>query len=185
MIFNETPLHGAYTIDLEKRGDDRGWFARAFCEREFAEHGLETRFVQMNNSYNPKRGVLRGMHFQRPPHAEVKVVRCVRGALFDFIVDLRASSPTYRQWFGAELSADNRRCMYVPRGFGHGFVTLSDDVEAMYLVSAFYAPQSEGGVRYDDPALNIELTTAVTEISEKDLAWPDVDQQDLSVLADL
>lgn len=177
MIFNETPLVGAYTIELEKRGDDRGWFSRMFCEREFADHGLESRYVQMNNSYNTKKGVLRGMHYQLPPAAEVKVVRCVRGALYDFIVDLREGSPTFKKWFGAELSAENRVMMYVPRGFGHGFITLSDDVEAMYLVSEFYAPECERGVRYDDPAIGVKLPVEVTEISPKDAAWPDLDSE--------
>jgi dTDP-4-dehydrorhamnose 3,5-epimerase len=177
MIFNKTPLAGAYTIDLEKRGDDRGFFARMFCEQEFAAHGLETRFVQMNNSYNTKKGVLRGMHYQLPPAAEVKVVRCVQGALYDFIVDLREGSPTFMQWYGAELSAENRTMMYVPRGFGHGFITLTDDVEAMYLVSDFYAPETERGVRWDDPALGVTLPVAVTEISPKDAAWPDLNPE--------
>lgn len=175
MIFNQTPLHGAYTIDLEKRGDDRGFFARMFCEKEFAEHGLETKFVQVNNSLSTKAGVLRGMHYQLPPFAEVKVVRCVRGALWDFIVDLRPDSPTFKQWFGAELSAENRTMMYVPRGFGHGFITLTDDTEAVYLVSAFYGPEQERGVRYSDPSIGVELPIQPTEVSPKDAAWPDLD----------
>jgi len=177
MIFKKTPLHGAYTIDLEKRGDDRGFFARMFCEREFAEHGLETRFVQVNNSLSTKAGVLRGMHYQLPPFAEVKVVRCVRGSLWDFIVDLRPDSPTFKSWFGAELSAENRTMMFVPRGFGHGFITLTDDTEAVYLVSAFYGPQQERGVRYDDPAIGVSLPIQPTEISPKDAAWPDLDAE--------
>ncbi len=167
---------GAYTIDIEKRGDDRGFFARMFCEHEFAEHGLETRFVQMNNSQNTKKGVLRGMHYQLPPKGEVKVVRCIRGALYDFIVDLRADSPTFKQWFGAELSSSNRTMMYVPRGFGHGFITLTKDVEAIYLVSAPYAPEYERGVRYNDPAIGVQLPVEVTEISSKDDSWPDLDE---------
>ncbi len=175
MLFHPTPLNGAFTIDIEKRGDDRGFFARMFCEREFADHGLVSKFVQMNNSYNKKKGVLRGMHYQLPPAAEVKLVRCVQGAIYDFIVDLREGSPTFKQWFGAELSAENRTMMYVPRGFGHGFITLTDDVEAMYLVSDFYAPECERGVRYNDPAIGVTLPVEVTEISDKDAKWPDLD----------
>lgn len=175
MIFNRTPLEGAYTIDLEKRGDDRGFFARMFCEKEFGEAGLETRFVQINNSLSAHKGTLRGMHYQLPPSAEVKVVRCVRGALWDVILDLRAGSPTFGKWFGAELTSENRTMMYVPRGFAHGFVTLTDDTEAMYLVSAFYAPDAERGVRYNDSAVGIDWPVAPVEISDKDRSWPDLD----------
>ncbi len=175
MRFNKTPLDGAYTIDLEKRGDDRGFFARLFCEKEFSAAGLETRFVQINNSSSATRGTLRGMHFQLPPAAEVKVVRCIKGALYDVIVDLRPDSPTFMRWFGAELSAENRRMMYVPRGFAHGFITLADDTEAFYLVSAFYAPECERGLRFDDPAVGIEWPLSPTEMSEKDKSWPDLD----------
>lgn len=175
MIFNPAPLQGAYTIELEKRGDARGFFARLFCEKEFGNAGLETRFVQINNSSSAKRGTLRGMHYQLPDAAEVKVVRCIKGALYDVIVDLRPDSPTFKQWFGAELSAENRRMMYVPRGFAHGFITLEDDTEAFYLVSAYYAPENERGLRYNDPAIGIEWPIAPTEISEKDAKWPDLD----------
>jgi len=175
MIFNATPLHGAYTIELEKRGDDRGFFARMFCQKEFADHGLETNFVQMNNSLSVKAGVLRGMHYQLPPFAEVKLVRCVSGSLFDFIADIRPDSPTFGKWFGAELSAANRTMMYVPRGFAHGFVTLEDNTEAVYLVSNVYGPEHERGVRFDDPAIAVQLPCDVTEISPKDAAWPDLD----------
>lgn len=175
MLFNKTPLEGAYTIDLEKRGDDRGFFARLFCEREFSTSGLETRFVQINNSLSAKRGTLRGMHFQLPPAAEVKVVRCIKGSLYDVIVDLRSDSPSFKRWFGAELSAENRRMMYVPRGFAHGFITLFDNTEALYLVSAFYAPEQERGLRFNDPAIGIEYPLVPTEMSEKDKTWPDLD----------
>lgn len=175
MLFNPTPLLGAFTIDLEKRGDDRGFFARFFCEKEFSEAGLETRFVQINNSSSGKRGTLRGMHYQLPDAAEVKVVRCIKGALFDVIVDLRPDSPTFKQWFGAELTAENRRMMYVPRGFAHGFITLEDDTEAFYLVSAFYAPQNERGLRWNDPAIGIQWPVNPVDISEKDGKWPDLD----------
>jgi dTDP-4-dehydrorhamnose 3,5-epimerase len=175
MKFNKTPLVGAYTIDLEKRGDDRGFFARMFCEREFGEAGLETHFVQVNNSLTGKKGTLRGLHYQLPPAAEVKVVRCVRGALWDVIVDIRAGSPTFGKWFGAELTAENRSMMYVPRGFAHAFVTLTDDAEAIYLVSAFYSPENERGVRWNDPAVGIDWPVEPVEISEKDGKWPDLD----------
>lgn len=174
MKFNPTPLAGAHTIELERRGDDRGFFARFFCEREFADAGLETRFVQINTSLTGKAGTLRGLHYQLPPAAEVKVVRCLKGALFDVIVDLRPDSPTYRKWFGAELTAENRVMMYVPRGFAHAFVTLAPDTEALYLVSAFYSPDDERGVRWNDPAIGIDWPVAPVEISEKDRNWPDL-----------
>jgi len=175
MIFNETPLSGAYLIDLEKRGDDRGFFARAFCRNEFAEHGLETEFVQMNNSLSASRGTLRGMHYQLDPAAEVKVVRCVAGSLWDVILDLRPASPTFGQWFGAELTSENRRMMYAPRGFAHGFLTLSDDTEAFYLVSAFYAPDRERGIRWNDPRFAIEWPLHPMVISDKDRDRADFD----------
>lgn len=175
MKFVPSPLAGAYTIEAERRGDHRGFFARVFCEREFGETGLETRFVQVNNSLTGARGALRGMHLQLPPAAEVKVVRCIRGALYDVIIDLRPDSPSYLKWFGAELSADNRVMMYVPRGFAHGFQTLSEDAEALYLVSAFYAPECERGVRFDDPHFGIHWPMAPTEMSAKDREWPDWD----------
>src|SRR3954447_10838807 len=132
MIFTETPLKGAFLIDLEKRGDDRGFFARAFCENEFGANKLSNRFVQINNSLSAQRGTLRGMHYQLAPKAETKVVRCIRGGLFDVILDLRPGSTTFGRSFGAELNAENRRMMYVPKGFAHGFITLSDDTEAFY-----------------------------------------------------
>lgn len=173
MIFHKTPLDGARVIELEKRGDDRGFFARFFCEKEFAAEGLETRFVQINNSLSSKKGTLRGLHYQLPPSGEVKVVRAIRGALYDVIVDLRAGSPTFGKWFGAELSAENRMMMYVPRGFAHAFITLTDDTEALYLVSDFYAPECERGLRFNDPALGIDWPIEPVEVSEKDRSWPD------------
>jgi dTDP-4-dehydrorhamnose 3,5-epimerase len=175
MKFNETPLSGAFTIDLERRGDDRGFFARMFCENEFSEAGLETNFVQVNNSLTAKRGTLRGLHYQLPPASEVKVVRCVRGALWDVIVDIRPGSSSYGKWYGTELTAENRRMMYVPRGFAHAFLTLRDDTEAIYLVSAFYAPDRERGLRWDDSAIGVDWPEKPTEISEKDAAWPDLE----------
>jgi dTDP-4-dehydrorhamnose 3,5-epimerase len=177
MKFRETPLQGAYLIELERRGDERGFFARFFCEKEFGAVGLETRFVQINNSLTGARGALRGLHYQLPPSAEVKVVRAIRGALWDVLVDLRLGSPTYLKWFGAELNEDNREMMYVPRGFGHGFVTLTDNVEALYLVSAFYDPGAERGVRWDDPAVAIEWPVTPAVISDKDRSWPDLNAE--------
>jgi dTDP-4-dehydrorhamnose 3,5-epimerase len=175
MIFQPSPLADAFLIDLEKRGDERGFFARLFCEREFAAAGLENRFVQINNSLTGRRGTVRGMHYQLPDAAEVKVVRCIKGSLFDVIVDLRPDSPTFKKWFGAELTAENRRMMYVPRGFAHGFITLADETEAFYLVSAFYSPSHERGLRPDDPAIGIRWPIPVAELSQKDAAWPDLD----------
>ena len=177
MKFHRTSLEGAYLIELEKRGDDRGFFARFFCEKEFGAAGLETRFVQFNNSLTVNRGALRGLHYQLPPAAEVKVVRVIKGALWDVIVDLRAGSPTYRKWFGAELDEENRMMMYVPRGFGHGFVTLTDNVEALYLDSAFYSPEAERGLRWNDPAIGINWPAEPQEMSDKDRKWPDLDPE--------
>ncbi len=168
MIFTKTPLEGAWVIELEKRGDDRGFFARAFCTREFAAQGLVERFVQINDSLSAKKGTLRGMHYQLAPKAETKVVRCVRGALWDAIIDLRPSSPTFGKSFGAELTADNRRMLYVPKGFAHGFVTLADDTEAFYLVDEFYAPEQERGLRWDDPRFAIPWPAKPAVISDKD-----------------
>jgi dTDP-4-dehydrorhamnose 3,5-epimerase len=175
MIFQETPLKGAFTIDLEKRGDARGFFARVFCEREFREHGLVTHFVQVNNSTSADRGTLRGMHYQLAPKAETKLVRCIRGALLDVILDLREGSPTFGKSFGAELSADNRRMMYVPKGFAHGFLTLTDDTEAFYFVDEFYAPEHERIVRYNDPKFGIEWPQAAQVLSDKDRNARDFD----------
>jgi dTDP-4-dehydrorhamnose 3,5-epimerase len=168
MRFHSTPLAGAYVIELDKREDERGFFARLFCEREFAEAGLETRFVQINNSLSRDRFTLRGMHYQLGEAAEVKLVRCVNGALWDAILDLRSGSATFGQSFGAELSADNHHMMYVPRGFAHGFLTLTEDVEALYLVSAFYAPERERGVRWNDPRFAIRWPAKPRIISDKD-----------------
>jgi dTDP-4-dehydrorhamnose 3,5-epimerase len=175
MRFISTPLRDACLIALEPLADERGFFARTFCEREFAAAGLETRFVQVNNALSCKRGTLRGLHYQLPPSAEVKVVRCLRGALYDVIVDLRPDSPTFRQWFGAKLDEDNRIMMYVPRGFGHGLLTLTDDVETLYLASAFYAAADERGLRHDDPAFAIRWPIEPVEVSSKDRSWPRFD----------
>jgi dTDP-4-dehydrorhamnose 3,5-epimerase len=173
MRFDTTQLDGAWLIGLEPANDNRGFFARTFCTREFAERGLETAFVQQSTSFSTARGTIRGMHFQREPAAEVKVVSCARGAIYDVIVDLRKRSPTYRRWQGFELSAENRRRLYIPAGYAHGFQTLSDDAEVEYLISEFYAPDSASGVRYDDPAFAISWPLSVASISDKDRLWPD------------
>lgn len=175
MKFSPTPLAGAFLIDLEKRGDDRGFFARAFCENEFAAQGLSSRFVQVNNSLSVFKGTLRGMHYQLAPKAETKVVRCIRGALWDVILDLRKESPSFGQYFGAELSAENRRVMYVPKGFAHGFITLQEDTEAFYFVDEFYAPANERGVRWNDPRFKIEWPLQPVVISDKDRDQNDFD----------
>ena len=147
MIFTPTGLDGAFVVEIEPRGDDRGFFARTFCRREFEKNGLQVDFVQANTAFSKEKGTLRGMHFQRPPHAEAKFLRCVRGAVFDVMIDLRPESPTRKKWFGVELTAENRKMVFVPAGFAHGYLTTAADTEVFYLVSAFYAPEAEGGVQ--------------------------------------
>jgi dTDP-4-dehydrorhamnose 3,5-epimerase len=176
VIFTPTPLANAFVIGLEPHADERGGFARAFCAKEFAEQGLVTEYVQANLSTNTQAGTVRGMHYQRHPYSEVKLVRCVVGIIYDVIVDLRQDSPTYLQWFGAELSQDNGLMMYVPQGFAHGYQALTAGATAHYMVSAYYAPDAEGGLRYDDPALNINWPIPVTDVSPKDARWPLVDE---------
>lgn len=173
MIFTETPLAGAYLLDVERRTDERGFFARAWCEEEFAAHGIVAPPLQANLSSNPTRGTLRGLHYQLPPHAESKLVRCTRGALYDVIVDLREESPTYRQWFGVELTAASFRMLFVPERFAHGFLTLADDTDILYQVSAKYTPGAERGLRWNDPAIGIHWPLPPTLISEKDQQQPD------------
>jgi dTDP-4-dehydrorhamnose 3,5-epimerase len=175
MFFNPTPLLGAYLIDLDKKEDERGFFARTFCEHEFSEHNLVSRICQVNNSLSKRKGTLRGMHYQLAPKAETKIVRCTRGALYDVILDLRTDSPTFGKNFGAELTADNRRMMYVPKGFAHGFITLVDDTEALYLVDEFYSPENERGLRYDDPKFQLQWPAEPTVISERDKSHPSFD----------
>lgn len=172
MKFIPTQLAGATLITPERREDARGWFARVYCEREFEAHGLPTRMVQTNLSLTRRAGTLRGMHWQQAPHAEDKLVRCARGAIWDCVVDLRPQSPTYLQWFGAELSENNGHMLLVPKGFAHGFVSLSDDAAVTYQVSAFYTPEAERGARYDDPAFGIRWPVAVLDMSDKDRNWP-------------
>jgi dTDP-4-dehydrorhamnose 3,5-epimerase len=174
VLFEETSLRGAFVIDLERREDERGFFARTFCAEEFGDHNLETSLVQANMSWNPRQGTLRGMHFQHAPHAEVKVIRATRGAIYDVIIDLRKGSPTFKQWIGVELTAENRRALYVPEGFAHGFQTLVPDCEVHYLVTEFYTPSAEDGVRWNDPAFAIEWPDPEHAfVSPKDAAWPD------------
>ena len=172
MIFTATQLDDAWLIDLEPREDERGFFARIWCRRELAAHGLDTEIAQKSVSYNRQCGTLRGPHFQRSPHEEIKIVRCMRGAIFDVIVDLKPGSPTYLQWHGFELSAENRRALYVPKGFAHGFQALTDHAEVAYQISAFYATEAAAGYRYDDAAFGIVWPLPVSVISERDLRWP-------------
>jgi len=173
MLFTETELKGAFIVDLEQRADNRGFFARTWCQHEFEQQGMVARIVQANMSYNIHKGTLRGMHFQNAPYMETKLVRAVRGAIYDVIIDLRADSPTYKRWIGVELTADNRRALFVPEGFGHGFQTLTDDADVMYQVSEFYTPGAEGGLRYNDPAFDIQWPLPVSVISDKDATWAD------------
>lgn len=172
MVFTETKLSGAFIIDLERREDSRGFFARAFCQHEFGDHGLKPLIAQANIGFNRRRGCLRGMHFQYPPAAETKVVRCTRGAVLDIIVDLRPESPTYLEHVSVELTADNHRAIYIPERFAHGYQTLEDETETSYQVGEFYTPAAEGGLRYDDPALALTWPLPISEISEKDAEWP-------------
>ncbi len=172
MIFTRTALAGATIVDIERREDARGHFARTYCEREFAANGLPTRMVQTNMSLTRRAGTLRGMHYQVEPHGEGKLVRCVRGAIWDAIVDIRPESPTYCRWVGVELSEANGRMLLVPKGFAHGFVTLTDDAAVTYQVSEFYTPESERGARHDDPAFGIEWPVPVLDMSDKDRSWP-------------
>jgi dTDP-4-dehydrorhamnose 3,5-epimerase len=174
VLFTPLELEGAYVVDLERRDDERGFFARTWCANEFAEHGLSTDIVQCNLSFNRRRATLRGMHFQREPHAEAKLIRCTRGAIYDAIIDLRPESPTYLRWIGVDLTADNRRALYVPEGFAHGYQTLVDDTETFYQVSEFYSPGFEDGVRWNDPAFGIEWPYPDAPLlSAKDASWPD------------
>jgi dTDP-4-dehydrorhamnose 3,5-epimerase len=171
MIFLETSLKGAFILDLERREDSRGFFARVFCQREFAEYGLKPLIAQANVAFNKHKGTVRGMHFQFPPAAETKLVRCTRGAILDIIVDLRPESPTFLDHVAVELTADNHRALYVPERFAHGYQVLQGGTETSYQVGEFYTPAAEGGLRYDDPGLGLAWPLPVTEISPKDGAW--------------
>ena len=173
MIFTETKLGGAFIVDVQPLRDERGFFARSWCEDEFAAHGINMPPVQANLSSNPRRGTLRGMHYQLPPHEETKLVRCTRGAICDVIVDLREESPTYRQWVAVELTADSYRMLVVPGRFAHGFLTLAADTDVTYQVSAKYTPGAERGLRWNDPAIGIAWPFAPVLVSDKDSAHPD------------
>jgi dTDP-4-dehydrorhamnose 3,5-epimerase len=172
MKFTETKLKGAFIIDLEPRSDERGFFSRSFCQKEFEAHGLKTTIAQANISFNYRKGIVRGLHFQFPPAAETKFVRCSRGAIVDVIVDLRPESPTYLQHVAVELTADNRRGLFVPERFAHGYQVLEDNTETTYQVGEFYTPSAESGLRYSDPRLGIEWPLPATDMSEKDARWP-------------
>lgn len=172
MKFFETKLAGAFVIELDPHEDSRGFFARTFCAREFGEHGLATAFVQCSLSLTRRKGTVRGLHFQRTPASEVKLVRCTGGAIHDVIVDLRPNSPTYLQHVAVELSAKNRRAVYVPTMFAHGFQALNEDSEVFYQIDQYYSPQASSGIRYSDPRLGISWPLPITDISEKDTTWP-------------
>ncbi len=176
MIFKETALQGAYIIEMEAFEDKRGYFARTFCSNEFEARGLKGNVAQCSISYNALRGILRGMHYQVEPHSETKLVQCVRGGLYDVIIDLRPLSATYCCWFGVELTEDNRRLLYVPEGFAHGFQTLQDDTAVYYQISEFYSPQSARGVRWNDPVFGIDWPLANPIILEKDRHLPDYER---------
>jgi dTDP-4-dehydrorhamnose 3,5-epimerase len=175
--FIPTPLSGAWLIELDKFKDERGWFARSWCQREFAELGLDSRLVQCNLSFNKNAGTLRGLHYQAAPYAESKLVRCISGAIYDVIVDLRQDSETYLQWGGYELSADNDLALFVPMGFAHGFQTLEDEITVFYQMSEFYVPESSRGLRYNDPLLNIDWPLPVGLINERDRSYPDYSRE--------
>jgi len=174
MIFIETKLAGAYIIKPELYQDERGFFARTWCQREFEQHGLNPHLAQCNISFNEKKGTLRGMHFQLPPFAEAKLVRCTMGAVYDVIIDLRVDSPTFKQWVAVELTSQNRTMLYIPEGFAHGFQTLVDQSELFYQMSEFYRPESARGIRWNDTAFQIEWPINDIVISPKDLAYPDI-----------
>jgi dTDP-4-dehydrorhamnose 3,5-epimerase len=173
MIFTGTTLKGAFLIEPERRQDERGFFARTWCQSEFAAAGLQTDWVQCNISFNKERGTLRGMHYQARPYEEAKLVRCTMGAVYDVIIDLRADSPTFRQWLAAELTSDNRLMLFIPKGFAHGFQTLTDETEVFYHMSQVYAPEYARGVRWDDPAFKISWPAEQRIISARDRSFPD------------
>ena len=183
MIFTETKLKGAFIIDIQRHEDPRGFFARGFCQREFEEHGLKPVIAQGNIAHNRLKGTIRGMHFQFPPAAETKLVRCTRGAIVDIIVDLRPESPTYLQHIAVELTADNYRALYVPERFAHGYQTLEDQTDTSYSVGEFYAPGTEGGLLYNDPRLGLEWPLPVSVISDKDKVWKPLNEQEADLKA--
>jgi len=171
--FIETSLSGAFIVEPEQLKDERGFFARTFCRREFEARGLETEFIQHSISYNHKQGIVRGMHYQADPYQEVKLVRCTRGSIYDVILDLRESSPTYCQWQAVELTDDNWQALYIPEGFAHGFQTLSDHCEVLYQISQYYQPDAARGVRWDDPAFGINWPISAPILSDRDRSFGD------------
>ncbi len=168
MVFIETPLAGAFVIKLEPFQDERGLFARTFCQKEFEQIGHTENFVQFNHSMTVAKGCIRGMHFQKPPFAEIKLIRCIKGKVWDVIVDIRQNSMTFLKWFGVELSAENQKMIYIPKGFAHGFQTLEPNTELIYHHTAFYTPSAEGGLKYDDPKLKIDWKLTPEQLSKKD-----------------
>ena len=176
MNFTAAKLEGVYIIEPVLFEDERGWFARTFCKNEFAEIGHTKEWVQINHSFTNKKGTIRGMHYQLPPFSEIKLVRCIAGSIFDVVIDLRKDSATYLQWFGIELSAKNKKMIYIPEGFAHGFQTLSDDSELIYHHSQFYTPGVEGGIGYDDPKINIKWREEVAMVSVRDVQHPLLDE---------
>ncbi len=173
MIFQETPIPGAFIVDLEKHEDERGYFGRVWCSREFKGHDLNPNLAQANVSFNRKRGTMRGLHHQLPPHAETKLFKCTGGSIYDVIVDLREDSPKYCTWYGVELSAEKERCLYVPEGCAHGYLALTDGTKILYYTSEDYSPELERGIRYDDPLFDIKWPVRISVVSEKDRSWPD------------
>lgn len=173
MIFSQTPIPGVWVIDIDPRRDERGFFARTWCREEFERHGLDARLVQCNISYNERRHTLRGMHFQCAPHEEPKLVRCTRGRMYDVVLDLRRDSPTFCRWYAIELSAENRRALFIPAGCAHGFLTLEDSTEVLYQMGEYYHPESARGVRWNDPAFGIEWPTDAPILSPRDASYPD------------
>lgn len=173
MIFTETKLKGAFILEIKKLEDERGFFGRSWCASELAAHGLKNDIKQANTSMSLKKGTIRGMHYQNDPYQETKLVRCTRGAIYDVIIDLRKESPTYKQWIGVELTQDNYKMLYVPEDFAHGFITLEDKCEVSYLVTQFYTPGAEAGIRWNDPTFAIQWPISPSVISEKDKNHPD------------
>ena len=177
MIFNSTILTGAYIVDPSPLKDDRGMFMRTYCKKQFEQIGFNSEWVQMNHSISYKKGTIRGMHFQIPPFGEVKMVKCIQGAIFDVIVDLRKDSPTFLQWISVDLTKENKRMLYIPAGFAHGFQTLTDDTELIYHHSHFFTPEAEKGLLYNDPLLSINWPLALTAISDRDLSHQTINQE--------
>jgi dTDP-4-dehydrorhamnose 3,5-epimerase len=172
MKFTPTPLKGVFIVDLQPFADGRGWFTRTYCKNEFEEIGHTKEWVQLNHSFTNKKGAVRGMHYQLPPFSEIKLVRCIAGAVWDVVIDIRKDSPSFLQWTGVEMSAENKKMIYIPEGFAHGFQTLTDNCELLYHHSSFYTPGAEGGIKYDDKRINIKWPLTVTEISDRDLSHP-------------